>query len=346
MIVTKPVINEVEFYITNVCNYNCDNCNRLNNYYFSGHQLWKDYANVYSEWSKKIDISKISILGGEPLLNPSLMDWLVGLRELWPSAAINIVSNGTRLKHWKNLYQSLQDNNINLRIACHNRTRYNGLLNEVVEWLQHPISKTYKGDFSNWVHTYNQVKDSSWPNCQTVDDFHLLPNYIQDECKNVHKIDPESYLKNTSGVVLRDANGVEILLSYYENFVTSPLLYAGDNKFQVYNSDPTQAHNVCISKYCHHFIKGKLYKCHHVALLPMFMEQFHVMISPEDQLLLNSYAPLTVDADDQTIVEFFGNIRNEIPQCKLCPASLDNYYLQSSTKKPKVIKIQHNLNKH
>lgn len=36
---------------------------------------------------------------------------------------------------------------------------------------------------------YNSVKDESWPDCQTYDEFLTLPKYIQEECVNIHKLD-------------------------------------------------------------------------------------------------------------------------------------------------------------
>ena len=33
---------------------------------------------------------------------------------------------------------------------------------------------------------YNQIKDESWPECSTLSDFEKLPQWIQDECINVH----------------------------------------------------------------------------------------------------------------------------------------------------------------
>ena len=57
----------VEFYITNVCNLNCTNCNRFNNYAFAGHQRWADNKEFYQQWAEILDVQEISILGGEPL---------------------------------------------------------------------------------------------------------------------------------------------------------------------------------------------------------------------------------------------------------------------------------------
>jgi len=89
---------KVEFYITNVCNYTCDNCNRFNNHKFSGWQRWSDYEGIYQQWAKQIELRAITILGGEPTLNPTLSEWVVGLNEIF-NCDVEILTNGTRLNH-------------------------------------------------------------------------------------------------------------------------------------------------------------------------------------------------------------------------------------------------------
>ena len=85
----------VEFYITNVCNLSCRGCNRFNDLNFKGHQRWADHADVYEAWSERLDLPRITIIGGEPTLNPDLELWAMNLRRLWPNAVIMIQTNGT-----------------------------------------------------------------------------------------------------------------------------------------------------------------------------------------------------------------------------------------------------------
>lgn len=335
----------IEFYITNVCNLNCDNCNRLNNYSFTGHQLWKDYADIYTSWAEKVTFDSISILGGEPTLNPSLLEWIKGLRKLWPDSELRITTNGTRLPFiWNTLYPVLLEYNASVSITTHNRDRHK----EIEEYLLnseiflYPFKYKFDSNQTEWVNAYNICKSESWPTVSSIDDFQNLPLDIQEECTNVHHIDPFTFLKNSGNYSITDNNGVSISFGYAENFVTAPLRYAGDNVFQVYDSDPNEAHSACISKHCHNFIKGKLYKCHHVGLLPDFMNQFQVNITDEDRQLLLSYDPLTPDQDQDTINKFISNMESKIPQCKLCPSVLENNYFQSGTKKIKIIKKQNN----
>jgi organic radical activating enzyme len=329
----------VEFYITNVCNLNCSNCNRLNNYKFAGHQYWKDYSDQYEQWSKILDVKEITILGGEPLLNPDLESWLYGIRSFWPDAKIDLATNGTRISLVKNLYKYLLDNNITLNVTLHNRSLYFEYRNSLSNFFEGEIEIAITNSLNAWPEIYKQVSDPQWPECTTMDDFDKLPEHIKKECYEIHKIAPDQYLEQTGSINYKDSNGVKASLCYYEHFVTAPLKYNNNNKFKVYNSDPIKAHGVCWSKYCHHFIKGKLYKCHHVALLPEFMEQYHVDINQDDLDLLNSYKPMMATDDLTELSKSVLSLRNHIPQCKLCPQNLDYIEFSASTEKLKIKKI-------
>jgi organic radical activating enzyme len=335
-------INRIEFYITNVCNYNCSNCNRLNNYQFSGHQYWEDYKDTYTQWSKKVNFNKIRILGGEPFLNPTLFNWVQGIRELWPNAVIELLTNGTRLEFANNWYEYLKQYNVNLSIQLHNRSHYNGMLAYIESVLDGPIQYIYGANSSAWVDAYNTVKDVSWPDCESWHDFNSLPDFIKDECTDVHHIDIDTFKKEAGSVMLTDDNGINVTIQHSEHFVDAPLRYSGNNQFNVYNSDPQVAHKNCISKTCHHFVKGKLYKCHHVALLPEFLEQYHVNISDSDIKLLNLYQPALVTDSDEGLNKFVKNLPAVIPQCKLCPENpqLEERIVAASTQKIKIEKIQ------
>jgi len=335
----KIQINYAEFYITNVCNYNCTACNRLNNYQFSGHQYWSDYEFEYTEWSKRLHLKEINILGGEPTLNRTLNDWLYGINKLWPDTKTKSLStNGTRLSYWKQIYKTLVDTKFTVKVNTHGRIKYKDTVDTIRDILVSPITETYKCDYTKWVDAYNQVKDISWPDCSTIDDYDKLPEDIKNECKDIHKIDPENFKKITGDLILEDTNGVKFIVTYYEMFVTAPLKYNHDHTFSVYKSDPNKAHDVCISKYCHHFVKGKLYKCHHVVLLPEFDEQYNVIMTDKQRELLHSYKPATINDSENELQNFVNNIRNVIPQCSLCPSKLVDVPLNASTEKLKVKK--------
>ena len=137
------VIPKIEFYINNTCNLTCTNCNRFNNHHFIGHQKWHDYSDIITKWSEHIKINQIVIMGGEPLLNPTITDWVKGLNLLWPQS-VQILSNGTRLNHVKGLYDLLTyqvspgSGNNWIGISWHN-TEDDSMLDEIHKFLQGPV---------------------------------------------------------------------------------------------------------------------------------------------------------------------------------------------------------------
>jgi hypothetical protein len=131
----KHHLNKAEFYITNVCNLDCNHCNRFNNYNFKGWQNWDDYAEVYKTWGTYLDIDNIVILGGEPLLNPSIIKWITGLNEIW--GHVQVLTNGTRLNRVPGLYQVLQERKCWLGVSLHN-------INEL-SWMEQQITNFMAG---------------------------------------------------------------------------------------------------------------------------------------------------------------------------------------------------------
>jgi hypothetical protein len=54
------------------------------------------------------------------------------------------------------------------------------------------IGETFYENFgvkTDFLKVYNAIKDPSWPDLYSQDEFKELPQWIQDECKNVHQID-------------------------------------------------------------------------------------------------------------------------------------------------------------
>ena len=136
---TRIFIPKVEFYITNVCNLTCTNCNRYNNYNFKGWQNWNDFKDIYAEWAKKITIEQIVILGGEPLLNPTICEWISGLKNLWPRGNIQIVTNGTHLNLVPNLYDTLRKSYSWVQVSIHNTIDLEKHILNIKQFLKEPI---------------------------------------------------------------------------------------------------------------------------------------------------------------------------------------------------------------
>ena len=110
----------VEFYITNVCNLACSNCNRFNNENTTGYVRFN--KELYKPWADLYDIDLIGIIGGEPTLHPYLGEWCSGIRDLWPDSNIVLTSNGTNILKCKNLFAICSENNVTFEISFHDET--------------------------------------------------------------------------------------------------------------------------------------------------------------------------------------------------------------------------------
>lgn len=268
--------NKVEFYITNVCNLTCDNCNRFNNYKFTGWQRWEDYIEVYTKWADYINLPQIVIMGGEPLLNPTVNQWIQGLHQIF-GAHIQVLSNGIQLNKAKDLYQTLVDNNGHVGISLHNLDHFEQIRANIKDFLG-PIKEEYGAG--------------------TADN---RANGIFYSARDVNEMLVNVYMSN--------------------DFQQAAVIAKPDGGYTLHNSNPENAHGMCgfVLNKCYHFIKGKIYKCGPVALIPEFDQQFNLDISDQDRALLNSYKPMTVDTWPSDGQQWIAELDNVIPQCKFCP---------------------------
>ena len=134
-------------------------CNRFNNYNFTGYQRWSDYADVYQQWAEQVDIGNIGILGGEPLLNPTFLEWVQGINQLWPGKKLRIISNGFRLDRHADLYPVLeQHRNIELWVGIHNKQHKSEIIQKVKDFTQAPHTVSFNTD--NPYQQYMTVTDA------------------------------------------------------------------------------------------------------------------------------------------------------------------------------------------
>jgi organic radical activating enzyme len=139
----RIVIDKLEFYITNVCNLTCSGCNRYNNYKFAGWENWNDYEKIFEQWAEKIDIIKPVILGGEPLLNPTINEWINGIQRIWPAHySPQIQSNGTRIDLVDGLYNACRKSGTWIGISLHVQDDRDAIFNRIRNFLVHPINET------------------------------------------------------------------------------------------------------------------------------------------------------------------------------------------------------------
>jgi organic radical activating enzyme len=135
--------HKLDVYITNVCNMTCDQCNRFNNHDFRGWQRWSDYETQYQQWAGLLKIPAVTIMGGEPFLNPTLPDWVTGIGKLF-DVDVQILTNGTRFRQAGRLYDALlysrsgQIKN-HIAVSLHRSDQFEKLKEDILWFLKAPV---------------------------------------------------------------------------------------------------------------------------------------------------------------------------------------------------------------
>ena len=94
----------IDIYVNNLCNRTCENCLVYSNFSFTGHYQWTVSEPFFKQWNNIVNIEDINILGGEPLLHPNLLDWIVGIK--------NIFGDNTNYRLYTGVGVSLLEKNL------------------------------------------------------------------------------------------------------------------------------------------------------------------------------------------------------------------------------------------
>jgi organic radical activating enzyme len=326
------LLDYVEFYITNVCNLNCNRCNRFNNYAFAGHMSWHDHANDYWQWSKKIQFKRIGILGGEPMAHPDFLLWVDEIAKLWPDSQIMIMTNGTYLDKYSDLYRLLcsYQGRVRIDISRHNSDQRQSC----VQSIQNLLSDGFECFTVNSEEQY--LRSGILGYRSTNQDPVQKPIYETTEDLHIWQDKSWQLVYRYKDIVVRYADAdifdeAVVRLDQSQNtlYLTSAI------------TDPDLAVTKCACKFSHHFLHGRLYKCGVTAILPEFVKQFPLSASEQKMRLIQSYIPAHWSWSDSEIEMFLQGLQegSAIPQCGLCPDHFTAKQFAAGTKKIKIQKI-------
>ena len=113
------LVPKVEMHLAHACNLRCEGCTHYANHRLSGILALAEGAAWLDAWSRRISPVRFSFLGGEPLMNPDVTEFLRLARQLWPHAEIRLVSNGLLLGRREDLWPVLGECDIVLTLSIH-----------------------------------------------------------------------------------------------------------------------------------------------------------------------------------------------------------------------------------
>ena len=130
---SKPVLPFVETMITQVCNLSCVGCTNYSDLQHEGYVTWAEGKRQIESWLERVDILDFGIMGGEPLINPEVEQWITGVRDLLPSAQIRFTTNGVNLNKKMNVVKLLSEvGNSVFKITVHQQdTELENIIQEI-----------------------------------------------------------------------------------------------------------------------------------------------------------------------------------------------------------------------
>lgn len=124
-----PELMQLEFHLADHCNLNCKGCSHFSNLvpepvFADKEQFICDLKQLAAYFSQ---IHNFYLLGGEPLLNPEIGDYITAIHKIFPYTRIIIVTNGLLLLSIKApLIQIIKENRVHISISdytCLNRDK-------------------------------------------------------------------------------------------------------------------------------------------------------------------------------------------------------------------------------
>jgi len=129
-----PTLDILDVSTTIGCNLSCKGCNHFSNYFSPVSKLDTDaLIHDLEIILPRIDIGRISVIGGEPLLNPRCKEILNACRS-YSSSPVYLYTNGLLLlqnEEW--IREVLEDPRVYLRVSIHVREVY-----DILEQFNHP----------------------------------------------------------------------------------------------------------------------------------------------------------------------------------------------------------------
>lgn len=136
----------LDIMIQYACNLSCDGCISFSNYNRKGFVKHSDGEQWLKEWSSKITSDVICLFGGEPLLNPGILQWMELVRKYFPDSHLKIITNIYYLKP-EHIQKLIQLGNGTLQGSYHYR------FNDEYEYLKSHMSQCITG--YDWKPTKN-----------------------------------------------------------------------------------------------------------------------------------------------------------------------------------------------
>lgn len=122
--VDKPLLWHLETNVVDNCNLNCRGCSHFSNIYGHRDKVPFDiFCRDLQKIADNIEIYSFLLLGGEPLLEDKINDYMRTARKILPRTIIQITTNGLLIpKQTKEFFECCRENDIRIIISAYKPT--------------------------------------------------------------------------------------------------------------------------------------------------------------------------------------------------------------------------------
>ncbi|TWU54841.1 Cyclic pyranopterin monophosphate synthase [Rubripirellula tenax] len=110
----------LEYHLAHSCNLSCQQCSHYSNLKLAGSMPTVEQADAdYSRWSQRLRPKRFALLGGEPLLNPNVIQHIHLAADHWTGSDLMLVTNGFFLHRFPDLPAVLVETGCRLEVSQH-----------------------------------------------------------------------------------------------------------------------------------------------------------------------------------------------------------------------------------
>lgn len=122
--IDKPYLNQLQVNLEDDCNLNCKGCSHYANLFpKDSHLNYESFCKDLKKLSENLFIMNFQMLGGEPLLNKDIVEYMKAVRKHLPITNIFIVSNGLLIcKQNEAFFEACKKYDINFTITGYRPT--------------------------------------------------------------------------------------------------------------------------------------------------------------------------------------------------------------------------------
>ena len=210
------VLPYFEFHVADHCNLKCKGCIHFSSLVEG--EVFTDYENIKKDIDQLHNLvpyfEKIHILGGEPLLNKRLSDYVTMVRDYYPYAEISIVTNGILIRQMSDeLIKTIRDCRVRISISLYKPVIKH--MNDIVCFLKkNNLDYRYSDPVDQFAYAFNEgglLQNIKSLNC-------TCPNLYNGKLYICPIIAYGKYYNNAFGEHIDDSEGSIDIYSEYTTY--------------------------------------------------------------------------------------------------------------------------------